>query len=38
MWVNTVIGLACYLAFVLVRSLKGFEFYHARLVRRALLV
>lgn len=33
MWVNLLIGLSVYLLFVLFRSLRGFEFYHARLVR-----
>lgn len=32
MWVNLLIGLSVYLVFVLLRGLRGFEFYHARLV------
>jgi hypothetical protein len=32
MWVNLILGLICYLGFILFRGMKGFEFYHARLV------
>ncbi|KAI3425049.1 hypothetical protein D9Q98_008427 [Chlorella vulgaris] len=32
MWVNLILGLLCYLAFVLFRGMRGFEFYHARLL------
>ena len=34
MWVNLILGLVIYLGFVAFRGMKGFEFYHARLVRR----
>lgn len=30
---NLILGCLCYLGFVLFRSMRGFEFYHARLVR-----
>lgn len=32
MWLNFLLGLMCYLGFVLFRGKKGFEFYHARLL------
>ena len=35
MWVNLILGLICYLGFILFRGMKGFEFYHARLVSAA---
>lgn len=35
MWVNLILGLICYLGFILFRGMKGFEFYHARLVSTA---
>lgn len=33
MWVNLILGIVIYLGFVAFRGMKGFEFYHARLVR-----
>jgi hypothetical protein len=35
MWVNLILGIVIYLGFVAFRGMKGFEFYHARLVRSA---
>ncbi len=35
MWVNLILGIVIYLGFVAFRGMKGFEFYHARLVRPA---